>query len=58
VPVNHNPKTALAQLKALADEQRKRSPSLSEAGAFAQVYAAHPELAARERAENRPLPGM
>jgi hypothetical protein len=53
-PNINNPKTALAQLKELADEQRRRNPTLSEAGAFARAYAENPALAAKERSENRP----
>jgi hypothetical protein len=33
-----NKQTRSDQLKALADEQRRQNPTLSEAGAFAQVY--------------------
>lgn len=55
----NNPRKALDQLKALADEQRRQNPTLSEAGAFARVYAdpKNKDLAARERAENRPQSG-
>jgi hypothetical protein len=51
-----DPKTALAQLQELVDAQRAQHPELSEAGAFARVYLdpANKDLAARERAENRP----
>jgi hypothetical protein len=53
----NNPKSALAQLKALVDQQRATNPTLSEAGAFAAVYTdpKNADLAARERAENRPV---
>jgi hypothetical protein len=47
---------ALAQLQQLAEEQRRRSPELTIAQAFARVYAA-PEnatLVAAERMQNRP----
>jgi hypothetical protein len=52
-----DPKTALAQLQELVDAQRAQHPELSEAGAFARVYLdpANKDLAARERAENRPV---
>ncbi len=52
----NNPKSALDQLMALVDEQRAADPTLSEAGAFAMVYSdpKNADLAARERAENRP----
>jgi hypothetical protein len=52
-----NPKSALEQLKALADEQRRNHPTLSEAGAFAAVYQDpdNADLVARERAQNRPV---
>jgi hypothetical protein len=50
----NDPQSALAQLKALVDEQRRQNPTLSEAGAFAQVYADNPQLAEQERRENRP----
>ena len=51
-----DPRSALDQLKSLADEQRRNHPTLSEAGAFAAVYQdpKNADLAARERAENRP----
>jgi hypothetical protein len=51
-----NPKSALAELQALVDEQRAQNPALSESAAWLAVYT-HPdnvELAQRERAENRP----
>jgi hypothetical protein len=53
----NNPKSALAQLQELVDEQRRNNPTLSEAGAFARVYTdpANAELAQRERHENRPF---
>jgi hypothetical protein len=43
-------------LNELAEEQRRNNKTLSAAGAFAQVYQdpANADLAARERAENRP----
>jgi hypothetical protein len=52
----NDPKSALAQLQALVNEQRAQNPTLSEAQAFAQVYAdpKNADLAARERAQNRP----
>jgi hypothetical protein len=52
-----NPKSALAELQALVDEQRAQNPELSESQAWQRVYE-HPDnqgLAARERAENRPV---
>ena len=51
-----DPRSALDQLRALADEQRKQNTELTEAGAFARVYEdpKNAKLAARERAENRP----
>lgn len=47
---------ALAQLQRLAEEQRRRSPTLTIEQAFAQVYGAqeNAELVARERLQNRP----
>jgi hypothetical protein len=51
---SNNPKSALAQLNALVEEQRKRSPEMSAAQAFARVYRDNPALAAQERRENRP----
>ena len=51
-----DPEDALAQLEELADEQRRRSPQLSKAAAFAKVYSdpANAALAAKERRQNRP----
>jgi hypothetical protein len=49
----NDPKAALKQLTDLAEEQHRRAGG-SFAQAFATVYAQHPELAKRERAENRP----
>jgi hypothetical protein len=52
-----NPKSALAELQALVDEQRRQFPALSESQAWQRVYE-HPdnrELAQREREENRPV---
>jgi hypothetical protein len=52
-----NPKTALAELQALVDEQRAQHPELSESAAWLAVYT-HPDnvkLAQREREENRPV---
>jgi hypothetical protein len=48
---------AYAELMALADALRKRDSSLSEAQAFSKVFSdpANRDLAARERAENRPV---
>lgn len=47
---------AYDELKTKADELRKRDPGLTEAQAFAKVYAdpANADLVKRERAENRP----
>jgi hypothetical protein len=52
----NDPRSALAQLRELAEEQRRRAPYLTVEQAFARVYAAaeNAELAARERMENRP----
>jgi hypothetical protein len=54
-----NPRTALEQLRALADEQRKQHKELTEAGAFARVYEdpKNAALVAKERDENRPTAG-
>jgi hypothetical protein len=52
-----NPKSALAELQALVDEQRAQNPALSESMAWQRVYE-HPsnaDLARREREENRPV---
>jgi hypothetical protein len=51
----NNPKSALDQLNELVAEQRRSDPTLTEAGAFAQVYAKNPSLAEQERRENRPV---
>jgi hypothetical protein len=45
---------ALAELNDLAEHERRRNPRLSRAQSFAKVYAANPELAAKERRQNRP----
>jgi hypothetical protein len=45
---------ALAKLEALGAEVRKRNPQLTKAQAFTKAYADNPELAARERRQNRP----
>lgn len=52
----NNPKSAMEQLQALADEQRKKAPWMTPAQAFAAVYTAteNAGLAAEERAANRP----
>jgi hypothetical protein len=52
----NNPKSALDGLQKLVDQQRAANPTLTEAGAFAQVYTdpKNAALAARERDENRP----
>jgi hypothetical protein len=53
----NNPKSALAALQELVDAQRAANPALSESQAWQLVYT-HPDnagLAARERAENRPV---
>lgn len=51
-----NPRSALDQLNELADAQRRQHTELTEAGAFAMVYAdpKNAELVRRERDENRP----
>jgi hypothetical protein len=51
-----DPVDALAQLQKLAEEQRKRSPTLTIEQAFARVYSApeNASLAAAERSQNRP----
>jgi hypothetical protein len=52
-----NPKSALDEVQALVDQQRAANPALSESQAWQRVYE-HPDnaaLAARERAENRPV---
>jgi hypothetical protein len=53
----NDPKSAMVQLNTLVEEQRKRSPGMSAAQAFAQVYKDNPKLAQQEREENRPKPG-
>jgi hypothetical protein len=52
----NDPKTALSQLGELVAAMRAANPDLTEAQAFATVYAdpANADLAARERMENRP----
>ena len=45
--------SALDELNALAEQERRRSGT-TKAVAFAKVYVANPELAARERRQNRP----
>jgi hypothetical protein len=52
-----NPKSALDQINELVAVQRAAHPELKEAGAFARVYTdpKNADLAARERAENRPV---
>jgi hypothetical protein len=52
----NEPKNALAQLQALAEEQVRRNPTLTVAQAFARVYSdtANAQLAAAERSQNRP----
>jgi hypothetical protein len=51
----NDPKSALAQINALVEEARKRAPfKKTTAQLFAEVYRDNPELAAREREENRP----
>jgi hypothetical protein len=51
-----DPRSALDQLNELADAQRRQNTELTEAGAFARVYAdpKNAELVRRERDENRP----
>jgi hypothetical protein len=52
-----DPEDALGQIMQIVEAQRARDPEmakLSKEQAFAKIYAAHPELAARERAQNRP----
>ena len=46
---------ALEEIKKLAGELRMANPKLTKEQAFAKVYEANPELAHRERAENRPV---
>jgi hypothetical protein len=45
---------ALDELEQLAVEVRRRDPSLSKARAFAKAFSENPEVAARERLQNRP----
>jgi hypothetical protein len=52
--VNTDQSKAMKQLQALAEEQRRRSPELSVHQAFARVFEANPEIAAR--AHRRPTP--
>jgi hypothetical protein len=47
-------KDAYAQLKELAEALRQRAPELTLEGAFARAYAENPQLAAKERLQNRP----
>jgi hypothetical protein len=51
-----NPKSALDELQSLVDAQRAQNPALSESAAWLSVYTdpKNADLAARERAENRP----
>lgn len=55
-PADGLPTSAYGELQALVAEQRQRSPEMTPEQAFAAVYTANPELAARERQENRPAP--
>ena len=50
--VEDDSQEALAQLEALAERQRSRSPDLTKEQAFARVFRDNPELAAR--AHRRP----
>ena len=51
----NDPQSALAQIEELVEEARKRAPfKKTTAQLFAEVYRDNPELAAREREENRP----
>jgi hypothetical protein len=50
----NNPKSALAQINALVEKQRERHPQMTLAQVFAAVYRDNPELARKEREENRP----
>jgi hypothetical protein len=45
---------ALDELETLAAEERRRNPKLSKAQAFTKAYSDNPELAAKERRQNRP----
>lgn len=51
-----DPENALDELESLAEEQRRRSPEMSKAQAFAKVYTdpANVRLAIAERRQNRP----
>jgi hypothetical protein len=54
----NNPRSALDQINELVEEARKRAPfKRTTAQLFAEVYAMRPDLAQREREENRPRPG-
>jgi hypothetical protein len=46
--------TAYDALLVKADELRRREPGLTKEQSFAKAYQQNPELAARERSENRP----
>lgn len=52
-----DPRSALEELQKLVDAQRAANPALSESAAWLSVYTdpKNAELAARERAENRPV---
>jgi len=50
---NEDDADAMAELEALAEAERKRT-GMSKAVAFSKVYSANPELAAKERRQNRP----
>lgn len=45
---------ALEELEELAADAKRRDPRLSKAQSFAKAYADNPELAAKERRQNRP----
>lgn len=45
---------ALDELNALAADEKRRDPKLTKAQAFAKAYSDNPELAAKERLQNRP----
>ena len=45
---------ALEELNRLAEAERRRTNGMSKAQAFVKVYEANPELAAKERRQNRP----
>jgi hypothetical protein len=51
---NNDDDDAMEELEALAAAERERKPSLTKAAAFSKVYAENPELAAKERLQNRP----